>query len=125
MPHPAARASILTNTRPDHPAAPGKSLVPVFTKDNTVAHDYFWWFHEGNRAIRIGDSKLVSAGKNGPWELYDLSTDRSEMHDLASSQPEKVKELSKAWQDHFDEFRATALKDMPAEAKPKKGVGEE
>jgi arylsulfatase A-like enzyme len=108
-----------------HPPAPGKSLVPVFTKDNSVAHDYFWWFHEGNRAIRVGDWKLVSAGKNGSWELYDLSTDRSEMHDMASSQPEKVKELSKAWQDHFEEFRATALKDMPAEVKVKKGGANE
>ena len=44
------------------------------------------------------------------------------MHDLASSQPAKVAELSKVWQDHFEEFRATALKDMPPEAKPKKAA---
>lgn len=107
---------------PSHPTPPGKSLVPVFTKDNSVEHDYFWWFHESNRALRVGDWKLVSAGKDGPWELYDLKTDRSELHDLASSQPTKVAELSKVWQDHFDEFRATALKDMPPEAKPKKAA---
>jgi arylsulfatase len=108
---------------PAHPTPPGKSLVPVFTKDNSVEHDYFWWFHENNRAVRVGDWKLVSAGKDGPWELYDLKADRSEMHDLASSQPAKVAELSKVWQDHFDEFRATALKDMPAETKAKKAAG--
>ena len=85
-----------------------------------MAHDYFWWFHEGNRAVRVGDWKLVSAGKNGAWELYDLNADRSEMHDLASSQPDKVAALRKVWQEHFDEFRATALKDMPPEVKPKR-----
>jgi arylsulfatase len=106
-----------------HPTPPGKSLVPIFTKDDTVVHDYFWWFHEGNRAVRVGDWKLVSAGKNGAWELYDLKADRSEMHDLASSQPAKVAELTKVWQDHFDEFRATALKAMPPETKAKKGAG--
>jgi arylsulfatase len=108
---------------PAHPTPPGKSLVPVFTKDNSVEHDYFWWFHENNRAVRVGDWKLVSAGKDGPWELFDLKADRSEMHDLASSQPAKVAELSKVWQDHFDEFLATALKDMPPEPKAKKAAG--
>jgi arylsulfatase len=96
-----------------HPTPPGKSLVPLFTKDGTVTHDYFWWFHEGNRAVRVGDWKLVSAGKNGPWELYDLARDRTEMHDLASSDPDKVKELAGVWQAHFEEFLAEAKKDVP------------
>src|SRR5207248_6806649 len=26
------------------PTPPGKSLVPVFSKDNSVTHDYFWWY---------------------------------------------------------------------------------
>jgi len=34
-----------------------------------------------------------------------------------------VAELSKLWQDHFDEFRATALKDMQPEPKAKKAAG--
>jgi hypothetical protein len=28
-----------------------------------------------------------------PWELYDLKADRTELHDLAASQPKKVKEF--------------------------------
>ena len=43
-----------------------------------MKHDDLWWQHEGNRAIRVGDWKLVAAGREGPWELYDLATDRTE-----------------------------------------------
>jgi arylsulfatase len=98
------------------PPAPGKSLVPVFTRDDSVRHDDLWWYHENNRAVRVGDWKLVSAGKGAPWELYDLRTDRCEMKDLAGQQPERVRALEKLWQAHLDEFRALAAKDLPREA---------
>ncbi|HET6249291.1 MAG TPA: arylsulfatase [Tepidisphaeraceae bacterium] len=96
------------------PPPPGKSLAPVFTKDGTVSHDYFWWFHEGHRAVRVGDWKAVSLGVKAPWELYNLSNDRSEMHDLAKENPEKASELAKLWQQKMDEFRELASRDMPA-----------
>jgi arylsulfatase A-like enzyme len=41
--------------------SPGRSLVPSFARDGTVSHDYLWWEHEGSRAIRVGDWKLVAA----------------------------------------------------------------
>ncbi len=67
------------------PPLPGKSLVPEFAMDRSVSRDYLWWLHEGNRAIRIGDWKLVAAGgPQGPWELYDLSQDRGEIKNLAA-----------------------------------------
>jgi arylsulfatase len=90
------------------PTPPGKSLVPVFAKDQTVSHDYLWWFHSGNRAVRVGDWKLVAEGNAGPWELYDLSKDRSETNDLAAKHPEKVRELEKLWKDRADEFTRLA-----------------
>ena len=52
--------------RPAIPARPGKSLVPAFARDGTVKHDDLWWAHEGNRAIRVGDWKLVAAGRTDP-----------------------------------------------------------
>jgi len=104
------------------PPPPGKSLVPVFAKDGTVSHDYLWWLHENNRAIRVGDWKLVSAAKQGgDWELYDLKTDRSETKNLAAKHPDKVKELSALWEQRTDEFRALALKDMPSPPARKPG----
>ena len=94
------------------PPLPGKSLVPVFAKDGTVPHDYFWFCHDGNRAIRMGDWKLVADHKK-PWELYDLSVDHSETKNLASAYPEKVKEMEAAWIKHAEELEALAMQDLP------------
>jgi arylsulfatase A-like enzyme len=101
------------------PPRPGKSLVPLFTKGGNVVHDTIWWLHEGNRALRAGNWKIVAAGKDSPWELYDLTSDRSEMQNLASEKPEKVRELAAAWTKQFEEYAALATKDLPAEPKAK------
>ncbi len=74
------------------PPAPGRSLVPALNGDVTIERESLWWLHEGNRAIRVGDWKLVAA-KGDPWELYDLSRDRAEAQNLAKQRPEKAKEL--------------------------------
>ena len=52
-----------------------------------------YWEHEGNRAVRVGDWKLV-AKAGGKWELYDIAGDRVESKNLANAQPDRVKELS-------------------------------
>ncbi len=57
-----------------------------------------YWEHEGNRAVRAGDWKLVAKGPAGRWELYDLTRDRVEGHDLAGKHPDKVKELAAKWE---------------------------
>ncbi|MCC2683451.1 MAG: arylsulfatase [Paenibacillaceae bacterium] len=58
-----------------------------------------YWEHQGNAAIRRGDWKLVR-NYPGPWELYDMSNDATEMRDRASEQPQLVAELAaeyEAW----------------------------
>lgn len=84
-------------------AAPGKSLLPAMSKDFTMQRQSLWWLHEGNRAVRVGDWKLVSAAE-GPWELYDLSIDRAEQNNLASQMPDRVLQLEKIWQQQTDDF---------------------
>lgn len=93
------------------PAAPGKSLLPVFAKDGTVNRDSLWWQHEGNRALRVGNWKIVAAGKDSPWELYDLSTDRSETRNLAGDRADKVRELAAMWAKQTEDHTALAVKD--------------
>jgi arylsulfatase A-like enzyme len=75
----------------------GKSLVPSFD-DGPIGHDFLAWEHEGNAAIRVGDWKLVRHSARGTWELYDLSRDRTELNDLAGSQPDRIQLLASQWQ---------------------------
>ncbi|MBW3539088.1 MAG: arylsulfatase [Planctomycetes bacterium] len=98
------------------PPFAGRSLVPVFRQDHSVSHDALWWLHEGNRAIRVGQWKLVSA-RSDPWELYDLDTDRTETNNLAAEHPEKVQKLRRQWNKRFIEFQELASRDV------KKGSG--
>jgi arylsulfatase A-like enzyme len=67
-------------------------------------HDVLWWCHDGHRAVRVGDWKLV-ATKRAAWELYDLSRDRTELVNLAAEQPERVANLERAWTEINDECR--------------------
>jgi arylsulfatase len=94
------------------PPPPGRSLVPAFAKDGTVRRECLWWFHDGNRALRAGDWKLVSDHQN-PWELYNLRTDRAESRNLAIKNPGKVRELERIWTRHLQEFRALASQPLP------------
>ncbi len=90
------------------PPLPGISLVPAFVRNGSVQRDYLWWNHDGNRAIRMGDWKLV-ADHASPWELYDLSTDRCEARNMAAKLPDKVRALDKAWSGHAAAFHAMTL----------------
>lgn len=74
----------------------GKSLLPVFRGADRAQHDYLYFQYSNNRAIRQGDWKAVSA-KGGRWELYDLAKDRSELNDLAASDPDRLNQLTKLW----------------------------
>ncbi len=50
----------------------GVSLLRTFERDEPVQREFLFWEHIGNRALRVGNWKLV-AKKDGPWELYDMS----------------------------------------------------
>lgn len=78
------------------PPSAGESLVGTFADDQPLQRQALWWLHEGNRAIRVDNWKLVS-DKGQPWELYNLAEDRTEMNNLANSMPEKVDGLAKVW----------------------------
>ena len=69
----------------------GRSLLKADAA--RAADDVLAWEHEGNRAIRRGDFKLVSLFRC-EWELFDMRADRTELHNLAAARPELVRELS-------------------------------
>jgi arylsulfatase len=71
----------------------GHSLVPALRGEPFARKAPLFWEHFGNRAVRDGDWKLV-ASKGAPWELYNLSADRTELRDLASRDPERAAALA-------------------------------
>src|SRR5262245_32124329 len=75
----------------------GTSLVPAFA-GKALKREAIYWEHEGNRAVRVGQWTLVANGEKGPWELYDVDADRTELTDLAKKHPERVKTMAALWQ---------------------------
>ena len=93
-------------------APPGRSFVDAFTSDRSSSRAPLWWLHEGNRALRDGDWKIV-ATKNQPWELYDLANDRTETNDLAAKMPDKLQELADQWEKITAQFTELRKQSSP------------
>jgi arylsulfatase len=89
--------------RGDNPVPPmeGESLLPLVQGRSFQRGVPLFWEHEGNRAVRRGRWKLVSKYP-GPWELYDMVEDRTELHDLADRKPDVVAELSSLYDEWAD-----------------------
>ncbi len=84
---------------PNVPPCEGVSIVPLLEGSKGPVHvEPIFWEHEGNAGVRWGKWKLVREYKK-PWELYDIDTDRAEMHDLSSSNPEKANQMTQLWTD--------------------------
>ena len=94
------------------PARPGRSLLGAMTGSEEIQPREIWWSHEGNRALRRGDWKLVAAGEDGPWELYNLSKDRAEQHDLAAMESDLAGRLMKRWSELQHQFVELAGRDL-------------
>jgi arylsulfatase len=89
------------------PPLPGISLTPAFACDDPLERELLYFHHIGNRAIRMGDWKLVAAADE-PWELYDLSRDRSEMRNLAERYPVRVARMAARWEQCEEAWRRQA-----------------
>ncbi len=79
----------------------GESLLSVMRGSGKLPHRSIGFDHQGARALRQGDWKLVW-GKRMPheitWELYDLAADRCETTDLAARHPERVAAMAADWE---------------------------
>ena len=71
----------------------GRDIWPVLTEGAKSPHDslLICATKPGSAALRMGDWKLVHTDKKD--ELYNLAADLGEAKDLASTQPEKLKDL--------------------------------
>ncbi len=59
----------------------GESLLPVFYGQPWQRERPLFWEHEGNRAVRANEWKLVRKYP-GTWELYNIVEDRTELNNL-------------------------------------------
>jgi arylsulfatase len=82
----------------------GTSMVYSFRNPNEPSHKSVQYFEmQGNRGIWSNGWKAVTYHKRGTpfddneWELYHIEEDFSECHNLASENPEKLRELIDLW----------------------------
>ena len=85
---------------PDALPLQGRSLLPA-THGGRQPERSIFWEHEGNRALRRGQWKLVRKYP-GNWELYDMDRDRTEIHDVAGERAALTEELAADWQSWAD-----------------------
>jgi len=76
----------------------GDSLRPALAGRGWSRSAPLCWEHEGNRAVRFENWKLVSQYP-GRWELYDMNSDRTELHDLSEKNGNLVEKLKDVYED--------------------------
>ena len=76
----------------------GESLMGLIETGQRTREKPICWEHEGSRAVRLEDWKLVSE-VGGQWELYDMSQDRTELNDLSQANRPKAEELAKLYEE--------------------------
>ena len=100
----AAAGATYPSHRPDNDITPleGESFLDLLNGRDWKRETPMFWEHEGNRGMREGDWKLVSefprwAPEDAPgrWELYNIRADRTELNDLSASEPERLKQMSR------------------------------
>jgi arylsulfatase A-like enzyme len=93
----------------------GQSLWPSLSHPHTPKPDdqqrkpMVWVFPEygGQVAVRMGHFKVVrqrlKSKEPGPWEVYDLSTDPGEEHDLSATKGDIVQSAIEVLRREVDE----------------------
>ncbi len=75
----------------------GKNIMPAIRGEKKTIHDYMYWEHQGNRAIRWKNWKAVWDQVGKTWELYDIDNDRIESKNLSTVSPKILNKLTKKW----------------------------
>mmetsp|Transcript_33577 Transcript_33577/g.61788 ORF Transcript_33577/g.61788 Transcript_33577/m.61788 type:complete len:606 (-) Transcript_33577:485-2302(-) len=114
---------------PDH--VEGESFLPILHgNDDTTRIKPIFWEHQGNRAVRDGQWKLVYKRWDSEntcdeqnnkddvihgWELYNMEEDRTELHNLATQHQERVQRMEQLW---FEWATRVGVKSWPLKPLP-------
>lgn len=74
----------------------GESFLSALGNDRYHRDRLIFWEHEGNRAVRDGDWKLVRRYP-GRWEVYHIGDDRTELNDLSIREGHRLREMASAY----------------------------
>jgi arylsulfatase A-like enzyme len=75
----------------------GVDLTPFVNGQSGTPHDALYWRTGARHAARAGNWKLLKTDEMKSDQLFDLSTDPGEKHDLAATQPAKLKEMQELY----------------------------
>ena len=80
------------------PPLEGKSLASAFEGRVPEGHDFLFWDHEKHAAVRAEQWKLVTVdASQNSWDLHNLTSDPTELDNLAGAEPERVSHLIEKW----------------------------
>jgi len=80
---------------------PARSLVPLLTGEGSLPEDRLLFsellpdgmFPFDQKALMVGDEKLVYWVRDGTFQLFDLAEDPGELEDASDDEPERAREL--------------------------------
>jgi arylsulfatase A-like enzyme len=76
----------------------GVSLAPIFRGEPAPAREPIHLLFSTDRGLRDNDWKAVGF-RGEAWELYNVANDRTELHDLAASESERLQRMTQQWTD--------------------------
>ena len=76
----------------------GESFLPALLGRDWERDNPIFWEHEGNRAVRDRNLKLVNCYPSR-WELYAMEADRTELNDLSGRYRSDIKRLGVLYDD--------------------------
>ncbi len=113
-------------SKPENQTIDGHDLSKLLDDESELDRKEIFWYYPHyhgsgwtpGAAIRQGNWKLIEFYESNSVELYDLSKDISEKHDLSSKYPEKVKVLVEKLQELQESMNYKEAEVNPNYAKP-------
>ncbi|MHC4324455.1 MAG: arylsulfatase [Planctomycetota bacterium] len=93
----------------------GISIVPTLLGEDVAGreqqmHEFLYWEHKQQVAVRMGNYKAIKPAKNKPFELYNLDSDIGEKNNIADKHPDILEKMkSYAKQSHTENLKGEVL----------------